>query len=201
MKSDIVQAVKRAGGVSPCLSSATSDWIELGREYRRAGYQGVIFPNGRGRAADELLADLDPDVQARIVNNAETNYPLLDALSRELNHLPDRYTGTETRFDLEQENERLREEIEAMRARLSLLDPDPDESPRMEEIPHEAIREARNALNLTQAEAAKRLGVAWLTLSRWENGRTRPTSPAHVRALTAMLNEAKAGTVAGATPF
>ena len=77
----------------------------------------------------------------------------------------------------------------------------PDESPGMDGMTPESIRGARNALKLTQAEAAKRLGVAWLSISRWENGRTRPTSPAHIRALTAMLNEAKAGMVAEATPF
>ena len=199
MKSDIVQAVKRAGGISPCLSSATSDWMELGREYRRAGYPGVIFANGRGRAADELLADLDPDIQARIANNAESNHPLLDALSRELDRLPARYAGTETRFDLEAENARLREEIHALENRLLLLDP--DEAPRMEDIAPGAIREARNALNLTQEQAARRLGVAPLSLNRWENGKTSPKSANHIRALTAMLNDAKAGMVAGATPF
>ncbi len=188
----LFQIVKRAGGVSPCLSSASSDWQELGREYRRAGQQGVIFSNGtRGRAADELLADLDPDVQARVMAGAESNHPLLDALSRELDRLPDRYTGPLTRSDLEAENARLREEIHALESRLALLEPDPDESPRMDGITPESIRDARNALNLTQAEAARRLGVSWISLSRWENGRTRPKSPAHIRALVAMLNEAK----------
>jgi hypothetical protein len=52
-----------------------------------------------------------------------------------------------------------------------------------------------------RAQAAERLGVSWLTLSRWENGRTRPKSVNHVRALTAMLNDAQAGMVAGGTPF
>ena len=196
------QIVKRAGGVSPCLSSATSDWMELGREYRRAGHPGVIFSNGtRGRAADEMLADLDPEVRAHVLNNAESNHPLLDALGRELDTLPDRYTGTETRFDLEAENARLREEIHALESRLTLLDPDPDESPRLEDVAPGAIRDARLALNMTQAQAAERLGVSWLTLSRWENGRTRPKSVNHVRALTALLNDAQAGMVAGGTPF
>ena len=72
---------------------------------------------------------------------------------------------------------------------------------RMEDIAPGAIREARNALNMTQEQAARRLGVSWLTLSRWENARTRPKSVNHVRALTALLNEAQAGLVAGATPF
>ncbi|MDP6087274.1 MAG: helix-turn-helix domain-containing protein [Nitrospinota bacterium] len=198
----LFQIIRKAGGVSPCLSSATADWQELGKEFRRAGHQGVIFSNGtRGRAADEMLADLDPDIQARVMAGAETNHPLLDALSRELDTLPDRYTGPLTRFDLEAENTRLREENRALESRLALLEPDPDEHPRMEDIAPGAIREARNALNLTQAQAARRLGVSWLTLSRWENGRTKPTSPAHVRALVAMLNDAQAGMVAGGTPF
>ena len=197
----LFQIVRKAGGISPCRSSATSDWTELGQEFRRAGYAGVIFSNGRGRAADELLADLDPDVRASIENNAESNHPLLDALSRELDRLPARYMGKETRFDLEAENEQLRAEIHTLESRLALLDPDPDEAPETAKIASEAIREARITLNLTQAEAAKRLGVTSLSLSRWEDGRTWPTSPAHVRALTAMLNEAKAGMVAESTPF
>ena len=202
MTSPFIQIIRKPGGISPCRSSASSDWMELGREYRRAGHQGVVYANGaNGRAADELLADLDPEIQATVLNNAETNHPLLDALSRELNHLPDRYTGTGTRFDLEAENERLREEIQALESRLTLLDPDPDEAPRMEEISSEAIRDARAALNPTQEQAARRLGVAPLSLSRWENGRTKPTSPAHVRALVAMLNEAQAGMTSEATPF
>ena len=200
MMKTLIQIVRKAGGISPCKSDPVSDWTELGREYRLAGYPAVIFSNGRGRAADELLADLDPDIQARILNNAETNHPLLDALSRELDRLPARYTGALTRFDLEAENARLREENRALENRLLLLDPDDDPS-RMEDIAPGAIREARNALNLTQAQAAERLGVSWLTLSRWENGRTRPKSVNHIRALTAMLNEAQAGMVSGATPF
>ena len=200
MKSDIVQAVKRAGGISPCLSDPQADWTELGREFRRAGYQGVIFSNGRGRAADELLADLDPEVQARIMAGAESNHALLDALARELSRLPDRYTGELTRYDLQAENEALRAENRALESRLALLDPDPDESPRMDGITPESIRGARAALNLTQAEAAKRLGTSWLSISRWENARTRPKSPAHVRGLTAMLNEAKQAGMVVAEP-
>ncbi len=202
MMESLIQIIRKAGGISPCKSSASADWTELGREYRRAGYQGVIFSNGtRGRGADELLGDLDPEVQARILNNAQSNHPLLDALTAELDRLPARYTGTETRFDLEAEDTRLREEIHALENRLALLDPGPDEHSRTQDIAPGAIREARNALNLTQAQAARRLGVSWLTLSRWENGRTKPTSPAHVRALVAMLNDAQAGMVAGGTPF
>jgi DNA-binding transcriptional regulator YiaG len=200
MMETLFQIVRKAGGISPCKSSASADWTELGKEFRRAGHQGVIYSNGnRGRAADEMLADLDPDIQAHVLNNAESNHPLLDALSRELDRLPVRYTGTESRFDLEAENERLRLELDAMRARLDVLETPLDESPRIEDIAPGAIREARNALNLTQAQAAERLGVSWLTLSRWENGRTRPKSVNHVRALTALMNEAQ--TVAPATPF
>ena len=199
MMETLFQIVRKAGGISPYRSSASSDWQELGREYRRAGYPGVIFSNGtRGRAADELLADLDPDIQARILNNAQSNHPLLDMLAAELDRLPARYTGTDTRFDLEAENTRLREEIHALENRLAVLDPG-DEHPRMDGITPESIRDARNALNMTQAEAARRLGVSWLTLSRWENGRTRPKSVNHVRALVAMLNDAQ--TVAPVTPF
>ncbi len=129
MMETLFQIVRKAGGVSPDKSDPQADWTELGREYRRVGYTGVIFSNGRGRGADELLADLDPDIQARILNNAESNHPLLDALSRELDRLPARYTGELTRFDLEQENERLRAENRALESRLALLALDPGEDP------------------------------------------------------------------------
>ena len=172
----LFQIVRKAGGISPCRSSASSDWQELGREFRRPGHQGVIFSNGnRGRAADEMLADLDPDIQARVMAGAETNHPLLDALSRELARLPDRYTGTLTRFDLEAENARLREEIHALENRLLLLDP--DESPRMEDLAPGDIRQARTALNLTQGQAARRLGVAPLSLNRWGKRQDETTVP------------------------
>ena len=36
------------------------------------------------------------------------------------------------------------------------------------------LKAARANLNLTQTEAAKRLGVSKDTLSNWENGRTSP---------------------------
>ena len=195
----LFQIIRKAGGISPCKSSASADWTELGKDFRRAGHQGVIYSNGNwGRGADELLADLEPDIQARILNNAQSNHPLLDMLAAELDRLPARYTGTDTRFDLEAENTRLREEIHALENRLAVLDPG-DEHPRMDGITPESIRDARKALNMTQAEAARRLGVSWLTLSRWENGRTRPKSVNHVRALVAMLNDAQ--TVAPVTPF
>ena len=164
------------------------------------GYRNRLHGT-RGPGADELLADLDPDIQAFVMGRAESNHPLLDALTAELDRLSSRYTGTETRSDLEAENVRLREEIHALESRLAQLDPAPDECPRIGDIAPESIRQARNALNLTQTEAARRLGVSWLTLSRWENGRTRPKSVNHIRALTAMLNDAQAGMVSEATPF
>jgi DNA-binding transcriptional regulator YiaG len=52
-------------------------------------------------------------------------------------------------------------EIRALEARLALLDPDPAKNnPRMEDIAPESIREARNALNLTEEQTARRLGVS-----------------------------------------
>ena len=64
-------------------------------------------------------------------------------------------------------------------------------------------RGKRRLAPLRRVAVARRLGVSWISLSRWENGRTRPKSPAHVRALVAMLNEAaESGTMATeAAPF
>ena len=43
------------------------------------------------------------------------------------------------------------------------------------------IRELRTAANLTQADLAARIGVASITVSRWERGETEP-SQSHVAA-------------------
>lgn len=40
----------------------------------------------------------------------------------------------------------------------------------------ESIRMAREAKHLTQAEAAKRIGVATNSISRWETGETVPNA-------------------------
>jgi DNA-binding XRE family transcriptional regulator len=38
------------------------------------------------------------------------------------------------------------------------------------------LRDARDTLGITQADAGRRLGVSWITVLRWENGQSRPKS-------------------------
>ena len=52
----------------------------------------------------------------------------------------------------------------------------------------EWIRSLRAQLSLTQAELAERLGVTYVTISRWENGQARPNRLA-VRALHALARD------------
>lgn len=47
------------------------------------------------------------------------------------------------------------------------------------------LRDAREALGLTQTELGERLGVHWTTISRWENGRL-PISKAVAMAVRAI---------------
>ncbi len=53
------------------------------------------------------------------------------------------------------------------------------------------LRDRRNALNLSQREAAEHLGVSERTLQNWEAGTTFPW-PKHRRALFAFLDEVAA---------
>ena len=80
-------------------------------------------------------------------------------------------------------------EIWALRARY---EPDAEDIPSPADFSPQSVRQARESLGLTQVQAARRIGVTWITLSRWENGKTRPASPAHIRALNVLMNEAKA---------
>jgi transcriptional regulator with XRE-family HTH domain len=50
------------------------------------------------------------------------------------------------------------------------------------------VRDVRKRLGLTQEKFASRLGVAFPTVSRWENGRTVP-SPLAFRQLEGVLRE------------
>jgi len=47
------------------------------------------------------------------------------------------------------------------------------------------VFELRKKLGLTQTQFADRLGVAFATVNRWENGHTKPT-PRQVRAMLAL---------------
>lgn len=50
------------------------------------------------------------------------------------------------------------------------------------------IRELRQLIGLSQEQFAARLGVAFCTINRWENGRMQP-SPLALKQIKAMLNE------------
>lgn len=52
------------------------------------------------------------------------------------------------------------------------------------------IRFIRETLGLTQEKLATRLGVAFPTVNRWENGRTQP-SPLALRQIGVLLAEAR----------
>ncbi|MFQ5914168.1 MAG: hypothetical protein ACE5JS_13395 [Nitrospinota bacterium] len=64
MTTPLIQQVKKCGGISPKRSEPAVEFEELGREYRAFGLHGVIYANGKGRGADDIWADLDPDIQA-----------------------------------------------------------------------------------------------------------------------------------------
>ena len=49
------------------------------------------------------------------------------------------------------------------------------------------IREIRNRLGLTQERFAQRLGVSFVTVSRWERGKSKPI-PAFRKQIEAMLD-------------
>lgn len=52
------------------------------------------------------------------------------------------------------------------------------------------IYDLRTALKLTQAQFGERVGVSWMTILRWENGKSAPASEAHKRALQEIADEA-----------
>jgi len=52
------------------------------------------------------------------------------------------------------------------------------------------IRFIRETLGLTQEKLATRLGVAFPTVNRWENGHTQPSPPA-LRQIAVLLAEAR----------
>ena len=211
MTTPLIEQVRKVGGVSPDKSNATSDWQELGREYRRAGFKGVICANGRGRDAEDIFVDLDPDVRAdaeylagRETGTGGSHHVLLDALTRELHRLGRNGRGA-TKQSILDENADLRETIQAMECELDTLgremwalraryEPDADGILSLADFSPQSVRKGRESLGLTQEQAARRIGVTWITLSRWETGKTRPASPAHIRALNVLMNEAKTGT-------
>lgn len=49
------------------------------------------------------------------------------------------------------------------------------------------IRELRQEIGLTQEKFAALLGVTWLTVNRWENGRTQP-SPLAIKQIEEILH-------------
>lgn len=61
------------------------------------------------------------------------------------------------------------------------------------------IRLLREQLGLTQEKLAARLGVAFPTVNRWENGHTQPSPLAlrQIEALLAEAGEARGGKVGG----
>ena len=54
----------------------------------------------------------------------------------------------------------------------------------------EMIRELRAKLGLTQEQFAAKVGVTWLTVNRWENGRGKP-SPLAMRRIEELTKEAE----------
>jgi transcriptional regulator with XRE-family HTH domain len=52
----------------------------------------------------------------------------------------------------------------------------------------DAIIKLRVKLNLSQQELAEKLGVSFMSINRWENGKTEPTIIAREK-LKAMLSE------------
>lgn len=50
------------------------------------------------------------------------------------------------------------------------------------------VRELRQQLGLTQEKFAAKLGVTYLTVNRWENGRTKP-SPMAMKLIEGLLRK------------
>jgi transcriptional regulator with XRE-family HTH domain len=66
-------------------------------------------------------------------------------------------------------------------------------SPSRQLLPAAELRLRRQALGLTQAQLASRLGVRANTVARWERGELRPIHPEHVERRLGRLERAKAG--------
>ena len=49
-------------------------------------------------------------------------------------------------------------------------------------------KKIRKRLELTKAEFARRLGVTWMTVYRWESGKSNP-DPRSVRDIEALIKE------------
>ena len=45
------------------------------------------------------------------------------------------------------------------------------------------IKELRLALGLTQEQFASKIGVMFMTVNRWENGKSKPLAPGRIAAL------------------
>ena len=143
-----------------------------------------------------MFPDLDLDLQEQCLAVASTNHPLIDGLTHELDRIRrqrDRYG----RVDLSALPEHVQEYIQGLetacmdlRSRIEELLPDTSTLPDVTEFSADCIRQARECLGLTQAQAAVRLGASVPTLNRWENSRTIPVSPAHIRAIGAMVGDA-----------
>lgn len=53
------------------------------------------------------------------------------------------------------------------------------------ESPAQVVRRVREKLGMTQTEFAAKVGVYWLTISKWERG-AKPVPPARLRAIKRM---------------
>lgn len=56
------------------------------------------------------------------------------------------------------------------------------------ELTPQNIKDLRKKMGLSQTEFGRLVGVSWVTVLRWERGKTVPTSEAHIRALNALNN-------------
>lgn len=54
------------------------------------------------------------------------------------------------------------------------------------------IKNIRKRLKLTQEQLAQKLGVTWVTINRWENGKFNP-SPLAIREIQRLIEEVKRG--------
>ncbi len=197
----LIQEVKRQGGISPDKSGAPADWRKLYEEFRDSGYRGVVWANGNGRADDDLFADLALDLQSYCFSVSDTNHPLLDALDHELHRCGPNVRG-ETKEELELEAQALREAIHALEARLAVCE---GLTPNAVEFSPQAMREAREWLNLTQEQALERFPTLGSipTINRLETGKVKKPSNGVLHAALMLIGEAlDAGfEVASEVPF
>jgi len=202
-----MKQIKKLGGISPDRSGFP-ELRELGRDMRALGIRGVVWSNGKGRGADELFADLDPDLQVQCEAVSGTNHPLIDGLTHDLDMVRahrDRYGKADT-SDLPDWVRAYIEELETdnmtLRARVEELSPESGQLPDVAEFSPEVIRQARECLGWTQETAARMLGASVPTLNRWEHGKTIPASPSHIRAIGNMVDGAlDAGLEVVSVPF